>query len=112
MVIFEHGEKFYRKSDIMRLTVDDLCRLAVISVSDGGCLGYADDLLIETEEREVLAIVIKGRLRLFGLLGRDEDTVIPWEKIEKIGRDAVLVNCKTPERLSGGKNFFEKFFGI
>lgn len=96
----------------MRLTVDDLCRLAVISVEDGGCLGNADDLLMETETREVLAIVIKGRLRLFGILGREEDTVIPWEKIVKIGMDAILVNCKTPERICGNRCFLERFFNI
>ena len=39
------------------------------------------------------AIVIRGRYRLFGLLGREEDTVIPWEDIQVIGEDTILVRC-------------------
>ena len=38
------------------------------------------------------AVVVYGRLRLFGLLGREEDFVIPWQDIVLIGDDAVLVN--------------------
>ena len=37
------------------------------------------------------ALIIPGRLRLLGLLGREEDAVVPWENIEKIGEDIILV---------------------
>ena len=33
---------------------------------------------------------------LFGLLGREPDTVIPWRDIEMIGGDIVLVKCDAP----------------
>ena len=37
-----------------------------------------------------------GRPHLFGLLGRDETLTIPWEEIDKIGLDAVLVRTELP----------------
>ena len=33
-----------------------------------------------------------GRPRLFALLGRDESLTIPWQEIETIGTDAILVH--------------------
>ena len=35
-------------------------------------------------------------LRFFGLLGRDATLTIPWEEIDKIGVDAVLVRTELP----------------
>ena len=40
---------------------------------------------------QVLSLIVYGRLRFFGLLGREEDRVIPWEDIEIIGEDTILV---------------------
>ena len=34
--------------------------------------------------------------RLFGLLGREENLTIPWQEIETIGTDAVLVHTQLP----------------
>jgi sporulation protein YlmC with PRC-barrel domain len=34
---------------------------------------------------------LPGPSRLLGLLGKDEEVVIPWEKIVKIGVDVILV---------------------
>ena len=36
------------------------------------------------------------RPRLFGLLGREENLTIPWQEIETIGTDAVLVHTQLP----------------
>ena len=42
-------------------------------------------------------ILILTRPRLFGLLGRDESLTIPWQEIETIGTDAILVHTALPE---------------
>ena len=52
------------------------------------------DVELDTQNAVLTAIVIRGRYRLFGLLGREEDTVIPWEDIEVIGEDTILVTCR------------------
>ena len=71
--------------------VFDMGYKEVINLYDGARLGYVGDVDIELESGRVTALIIPGRLRLFGLQGREEDSVIPWESIEKIGEDIILV---------------------
>ena len=74
------------------------CRIAelrnkqVVCVKNGCVLGYISDVEINTSDVRLEAIVIFGRLRFFGLLGREDDIIIPWHEIEVIGRETVLVN--------------------
>ena len=46
--------------------------------------------------------------RLFGLLGREEDTAIPWGDIEKIGTDVLLVRTA----VSAPPRSRKKLFGV
>lgn len=78
----------------MEVKLCDLQRKEVVSVKNGVKLGFADDVTIDTEEGQVRGLVVYGKLRLFGLLGRRPDVVIPWESIEVIGEDAILVNIE------------------
>ena len=55
----------------------ELCRKEVIEVEKG--------------EKLVAALVIHGRERLFGLLGREQDLMIPFRQIRLIGTDTILV---------------------
>lgn len=64
----------------------------VINVSDGCRLGYVSDLDLDTECGKVPAIVIPGPCRFFGLFGREDDFVVPWACIRKIGSDIILVD--------------------
>ncbi len=49
-----------------------------------------DDISFEPETARITGVILYGRLKLFGLLGREEDTAIPWGDIEKIGTDVLL----------------------
>lgn len=80
----------------MHCRIQDLRRKEVICVKDGTMLGMVCDVEIDTVTAEVLAIVIYGRPKCFGLLGRYDDCVIPWKSIEVIGEDTVLVNAAPP----------------
>ena len=75
-----------------------LCK-EVICVSDGRRLGFVTDCRIDLPEGHILAIVVPGRCRGFGLCPPKEDFVIPWCNICRIGPDIVLVdidldNCR------------------
>lgn len=84
------------------------CR-EVINLCDGSRLGYVGDVVIDVVCGRVLAIVVPGKCRLFGLLGREEDDVIPWESIEKIGGDIILVRYDRPiRRREAPKRWFFK----
>ena len=54
----------------MKITLEEIRRKAVVNTLDGACFGYADDLVADTETKLVLALLIRGRSKLFGILGR------------------------------------------
>ncbi|MCL2487234.1 MAG: YlmC/YmxH family sporulation protein [Oscillospiraceae bacterium] len=70
----------------------DLRAKEVINVSDGCRLGCVDDVEVDTCTAHLCAIVLHGRPKCFGLLGREEDLIIPWKEIEVIGEETILVN--------------------
>jgi len=76
----------------MNCKIADLRTKQVVCVKNGCVLGYISDVEINTTSGRIDNIVIFGKLRLFGLLGRDDDIIIPWSEIEVIGRETVLVN--------------------
>ena len=100
----------------MKITLEEIRRKAVININDGVCFGYADDLVADTETKQVLALLIKGRLRLFGILGTEDDVLIPWEKIDTIGRDTILVRSEITSaqtaRKTVGAGIIEKFLSL
>ena len=66
----------------------------VICIADGRRLGFVTDVQVDLPEGNVCAIVVPGPCRFFGLGGRQEDYLIPWNCIRKIGPDIVLVDVK------------------
>ena len=91
----------------MYCRVHELRSKYVINVRNGSKLGPVADVEIDTATSMVSAIVVRGRLRLWGLLGREEDVVVPWSNIEVIGEDTVLVNHDLPPegKRTGGRFF-------
>ena len=75
----------------MRTRMAELKYKEVVSVADGGRFGFVGDVEIDLQEGSVRALLIPGRLRLFGLFGREEDRRIPWESVRRFGEDIILV---------------------
>lgn len=75
----------------MICSLDDLRSKEVIDITNGERLGYIDDVEINLETSEVVALVIYGRIRLFGILGREDDVVIPCGDIKVVGSEVVLI---------------------
>ena len=76
-----------------RFCVNDLREKEVINVCDGRRLGYVYDVEIESCTGRVISIVVLFDCRMFGF-GRCEELVIPWEKINCFGDDAILVSIE------------------
>ena len=76
------------------MRVTELHCKEVICIADGRRLGFVTDVEVEVPTGNVVAIVVPGPCRLFGLVGRTEDYVIPWRCIQKIGPDIILVDIK------------------
>ena len=77
----------------MGCRIVDLRGKEVISISDGTRLGFPYDVELDTVTGRVTAIIVPGECRYFGLFGRGDDIVIPWEAIRRIGDDIILVDC-------------------
>ena len=77
-----------------------VCRIAelqykeVIDISDGTRYGFVEDVELDPERGSIESIVVNGRVRCFGLLGREPDQVFPWASIKRFGEDIILVEGK------------------
>ncbi len=75
----------------------------VVDIHNGSRYGYVGDLEIELDTGRVCALVVPGRLRLFGLLGRERERVFPWSTIRCLGEDIILVDGKEEKTLEKQK---------
>lgn len=71
----------------------------VVNVADGKKLGNISDIEINLISGKIDAIVISGTGKLLGFFGKDEDVIIPWKNIIKIGEDVILVRYKETNEL-------------
>ena len=86
----------------------ELCSKEVVQLKDGACLGRVDDVELDADTARIGSLLLLGRPRLFGLLGRDETLVIPWTDIETLGVDAILVRTELPEPEAKKQGFWQK----
>ena len=69
----------------------DMKNKEVISIQDGCRIGCVNDVEVDMINARLVAIIVYGRLKFFGIFGREEDIVIKWENIKVVGEDTVLV---------------------
>lgn len=74
------------------LRAGDLRQKEVINVADGMRLGFVSDVEIDFESGKIDAIVVPGHNRILGFWGRDNDYVIAWKDIVRVGDDIILVD--------------------
>ena len=86
----------------MECRVSELRYKEIINVSDGSRYGWVGDVDVDLDSGQVRALRGPGRLRLFGLLGREEDRVFPWEAVRRFGADTILVETPPLSRLGKG----------
>ena len=74
------------------------CRIAelqykeLVDISDGTRYGYIGDLEVDIEDGTIKNLIVYGRPRMFGLLGREGDVVFPWSAIKRVGADLILID--------------------
>ena len=72
------------------MTLRDLSEKDVIQLKTGENLGRIDDLAFE--DGQITQVVLHGRARMFGLLGREEERIFPWAQVRRFGEDIILVD--------------------
>ncbi len=83
--------------------ISDLRVREVVNITDGRRLGPIKDIDINLEEGRISAIILPSYgTRLMGLFARENEIVIPWEKIVRIGVDVILVELSVPQEARSG----------
>ena len=75
----------------MQCSFEALRNKEVIDIENGERLGFIDDVEINLSTAEVNALIIFGREKFFGLLGHEENIVIPCQEIKVVGNDVILI---------------------
>ena len=80
----------------MNCRIAELRNKQVVCVKNGKVLGYISDIELDTQSGSLISLIIYGRPRFLGLFSKTEDIVIPWNDIEVIGPETVLVKSDSP----------------
>jgi YlmC/YmxH family sporulation protein len=89
----------------MVCTLTELRNKEVIDMKTGMRLGYVDDIEIDTDSECVVSLIIFGRSRAFGIMGRDGDIVIKCGDISLIGEDTILVRQEKESVCTKSRSF-------
>ena len=76
----------------------ELRRKEVIIITDGGRLGFGGDVDFHLPEGQAAALIIYGPARFFGLFGKGEEYYVPWDSIQRIGDDIILIDKPAQHR--------------
>lgn len=70
----------------------DFRQKEVINIKTGQRMGYIADVDIDMDKGTLNSVIIPGTGKVFGMFGKGEDMVIPWECIRTIGDEVILVD--------------------
>lgn len=74
------------------INLSEMREKEVINIRDGAKIGFIYDYEIDLEKGRVLAAIIPRQGKIMGLFGKNNDLIIDWKNIVRIGHDTVLVD--------------------
>ena len=74
----------------MKCCLSDLRYKEVIDLSTGQRLGYVCDAEIDLDDGKIVSLIVPGQKKLGGLLSGDDDYILPWASISRLGEDIIL----------------------
>ena len=83
---------------------DDFREKEVIDIKDGRRLGFVSEIEFDVCDGKITAIIVQGACGF----GKNDAVCIPWDKIDKIGEDIILVDscgCMPPAPCGQRKKF-------
>ena len=89
-----------KENGMERCNSEDLREKEVINVCDGRRVGFVSEVEFNVCDGRLTAIVVPCAGGFLGVGGK-EKIVIPWERIERIGTDVILVNVEGLPTTSG-----------
>lgn len=79
------------------IKISELREKEVINIRDGSKIGVIEDIEVDLAKGEVTAIVVPKAGKMFRIFSKNDDTVIKWKNIIKIGTDTILVDLSIEE---------------
>ncbi|WP_026882367.1 YlmC/YmxH family sporulation protein [Clostridium akagii] len=73
-------------------SLNRLKAMEVIDVSTGSKLGFIKDLVVDCDDYKIISILLPNQK--LGWFSKSNDIEIPWQQINKVGVDVILVDCK------------------
>ncbi len=70
----------------------ELRQKEVINCCNCERLGYVSDVIFDPCTGVITKVIVPGPCRIFGILGHEQEYIIPFSCIKKIGPDIVLVD--------------------
>lgn len=75
------------------IKISELQIKEIVNTLDGKRLGNVEDIEIDLRTGRIESITVANS-KMLSFMNKDEDIVIPWNKIKMIGEDIVLVEHK------------------
>lgn len=96
----------------MNCFVTDMREKEVINLKDGCRLGPVCDVEFDTCSGNIISLIIFGKGKMFGLMGRYEDIKICWNDIKVIGDDTILVDIELSDqcKIQTKENILDSLF--
>ena len=76
----------------MKTRITELGCKEVINVCDGTRYGYVNDVEVDCVTGRVVSLIVHQKGNIFASFAKNDDIIIPWEGIKKIGDDIILVD--------------------
>lgn len=76
------------------MRMSELREKEVINICDGERLGNVCDVDFEIKTGRICNLIIPSPCKVLGILGRDQEYIISYEQIQRIGTDVILVEAE------------------
>ena len=82
---------FMRGCCHMQCRTTNLRYKEVINICNGYRLGFVCDVEIDMVTGKVISLIVPGPCKIFGLFWHEDDYLIPWECITRVGEDIIFI---------------------
>lgn len=84
----------------MLAKISDLREREIVNVLDGKRLGPIKDIDVDIETGRITALILPGPGKILRFLRKNEDYIVPWQNVVRIGVDVILVEAQNFTDLS------------
>lgn len=85
------------------MRIYELRQKEVINVKNCQKIGFVCDINFNPQDGCIEALIVPGPCKIWGILGRDQEFIIPFCQVKHIGPDVILVEIDEKECLTKGK---------